>query len=60
MTGYNAKWNFCPFCGHRIYAHDANGCCYVIDIVRMGETKPQPQQCDCKVNVHYFQLVGHG
>jgi hypothetical protein len=58
VTGYSVKWNFCPWCSHRIYQHSQNGCEHV-DVQQVSDlplrTKRTP--CDCKVNIHYFHRL---
>jgi hypothetical protein len=41
-------WNFCPWCGHRVYQHNIKGCTHV-DAVWVEQTaKTVRQPCDCK------------
>jgi hypothetical protein len=29
-----ASWSFCPWCGHRLYQHNAEGCLHVEVVLR--------------------------
>jgi hypothetical protein len=58
------SWNFCPWCGHRTYQHNDEGClhaeimlkecedpeCHPANIVVVDGTHAHdvPVQCDCK------------
>ena len=39
-------WNFCPFCGHRLYQHGSEGCEHV-DIDNTTNPKVIRTPCDC-------------
>lgn len=66
-------WHFCPWCGHRLYQHNKEGCLH-IDVVLRDCTDPnctpnvilspgakhaheQPDRCDCK-HPHPMFLAG--
>jgi hypothetical protein len=41
-----STWNFCPFCGHRLYQHGSEGCEHV-DIDNTTNPKVIRTPCDC-------------
>lgn len=65
MTGYQARWEYCPFCGHLIYQHDGNGCTHTeVQADPVWLQTPQGREwsathgpCDCTVNLHWFERI---
>jgi hypothetical protein len=42
------SWNFCPWCGHRLYQHNDGGCLHV-DIIHGDDgSELERKPCDCK------------
>jgi hypothetical protein len=58
-------WNFCPWCGHRLYQHNGEGCTHKDWEKREGEGALQRQMvsvavpCDC-TRAHPFLVETAG
>jgi hypothetical protein len=55
------KWNFCPWCGHRIYQHSISGCTHTFITMKTewidGFNRRKIEPCDCTTTHEFLEQV---